>query len=546
MALFKVFRGKREDLEKVTKVDGHAYFCTDDGSFWIDYSEGNNNIVYRKQVNENDLNKINLENGEGSGAIEQKESTFTEESIIFSDGTKGTQNGDVVPGAEAKGIGAVALGGLRYDYYTSPETHAENLKIDSTSTENWGRTPTSAEGNQSFAAGGSVHAYGNFSVAMGKDAEALQDCGIVIGAGKAGMTEEEFNAYWWDSVNNKPLNSGKGKDDQGNILDFEGKSYSKSYSFGVSLGCANEARGVRSVAIGDCNTAEGYAAVAIGARGNASGANSITLNSDNKASGKDSFAAGTQTEATNDQSVAFGNNTKATGKYSFAAGTQTEATHEQSVAFGYKTKSIAPRAAVFGDQSIAQGADSLAIGYNNKAIGNKSFALGANTIAYGEASLAGGYGSVANGDWAHAWGEWSKAVGKGASTFGYGTQTGTLDSNGNILTSNDYMMAVGINNNLDEDIRDNAVFSVGTGVVGGARSTGFKVTKDGQTIAKKLITNEVCLKSNNNLARISLTDAGNLNFTDVHAVNTLATQEWVKANTICSSTIDQEFFNSLY
>ena len=60
MALFKVFRGKREDLEKVAKVDGHAYFCTDDGSFWIDYSEGNNNIVYRKQVNENDLNKINI------------------------------------------------------------------------------------------------------------------------------------------------------------------------------------------------------------------------------------------------------------------------------------------------------------------------------------------------------------------------------------------------------------------------------------------------------------------------------------------------------
>ena len=59
---------------------------------------------------------LNIENGEGSGSIQQNESTFTEESIIFSDGTKGTQNGDVVPGAEAKGIGAVAFGGLRYDY----------------------------------------------------------------------------------------------------------------------------------------------------------------------------------------------------------------------------------------------------------------------------------------------------------------------------------------------------------------------------------------------------------------------------------------------
>lgn len=29
-------------------------------------------------------------------------------------------------------------------------------------------------------------------------------------------------------------------------------------------------------------------------------------------------------------------------------------------------------------------------------------------------------------------------------------------------------------------------------------------------------------------------------------LDNVATQEWVKANTICSSTIDQEFFNSLY
>ena len=51
MALFKTFRGKREDLESVAKVDGHAYFCTDDGSFWIDYTEEGSTEVKRMQIN---------------------------------------------------------------------------------------------------------------------------------------------------------------------------------------------------------------------------------------------------------------------------------------------------------------------------------------------------------------------------------------------------------------------------------------------------------------------------------------------------------------
>ena len=57
MALFKVFRGQRNDLDSVTKVDGHAYFCTDDGSFWIDYLDGTE--IKRKQVNESEFASLN-------------------------------------------------------------------------------------------------------------------------------------------------------------------------------------------------------------------------------------------------------------------------------------------------------------------------------------------------------------------------------------------------------------------------------------------------------------------------------------------------------
>lgn len=52
MALFKVLRGQQSTLNDVAKVDGHAYFCWDDGTFWIDYKESDSATeVKRKQIN---------------------------------------------------------------------------------------------------------------------------------------------------------------------------------------------------------------------------------------------------------------------------------------------------------------------------------------------------------------------------------------------------------------------------------------------------------------------------------------------------------------
>ena len=56
MALFKSLRGKRENLPS-TKTDGYAYFCTDDGTFWIDYKD-ENNVVQRKQINAKDAETL--------------------------------------------------------------------------------------------------------------------------------------------------------------------------------------------------------------------------------------------------------------------------------------------------------------------------------------------------------------------------------------------------------------------------------------------------------------------------------------------------------
>lgn len=55
MALFKTLRGKRENLPE-KKTDGYAYFCIDDGTFWIDYLD--NNTVQRKQINAKEAESI--------------------------------------------------------------------------------------------------------------------------------------------------------------------------------------------------------------------------------------------------------------------------------------------------------------------------------------------------------------------------------------------------------------------------------------------------------------------------------------------------------
>ena len=57
MALFKQLRGKRSDLATQELHDGYAYFCTDDGTFHIDYVDDNGNLQ-RKQINENFIKQL--------------------------------------------------------------------------------------------------------------------------------------------------------------------------------------------------------------------------------------------------------------------------------------------------------------------------------------------------------------------------------------------------------------------------------------------------------------------------------------------------------
>lgn len=69
MALFKILRGNETALPK-NKTDGYAYFCTDTGSFFIDYTDGEvdlsgNLVIKRSKISAEYSDKLRyVENGE--------------------------------------------------------------------------------------------------------------------------------------------------------------------------------------------------------------------------------------------------------------------------------------------------------------------------------------------------------------------------------------------------------------------------------------------------------------------------------------------------
>ena len=57
MAVVKFLRGNHTSLDTTQKQDGYIYFCMDDGSVYIDYTDSNG-IVQRKQLNAKDAETL--------------------------------------------------------------------------------------------------------------------------------------------------------------------------------------------------------------------------------------------------------------------------------------------------------------------------------------------------------------------------------------------------------------------------------------------------------------------------------------------------------
>lgn len=278
-----------------------------------------------------------IENGESDGSIQQ---------LAYEEGSE--------KNPKATGLGAIALGGFRGD-------KPNNLPDEEDTT-------TTAEGIQAFAFGAGNHAYGNWSVAGGKDSSAYQQTSIAIGGKvQAGMTEEEFNAYYGIKLNIPGVGANYGKykevylpltqgtykisgsldsvdnggryltysngvkytihyeivydDDHNEIIkvvgdngydpvikDDSGRPYATSYANATAFGSESKALGRNSSAFGDKNIVKGKTATAFGQ------GNLISKEAYN------AIVAGQQNEVSGYNSATFGSNNNANANRALISG----------------------------------------------------------------------------------------------------------------------------------------------------------------------------------------------------------------------------------
>ena len=147
MALFKTFRGKRADLGAQELRDGFAYFCTDDGTFHIDFLD-TDGTVKRKQINAKDAETLLGHS--------------IEEFLIAS------ENGSFAHGEGSVAAGTNSYAGGQEVLAFGTASHAEGDK-------------TEAKGYASHAGGQSAAAYGDGSFAHGAEVTADAANQFVVG-----------------------------------------------------------------------------------------------------------------------------------------------------------------------------------------------------------------------------------------------------------------------------------------------------------------------------------------------------------------------------
>ena len=172
-------------------------------------------------------------------------------------------------------------------------------------------------------------------------------------------------------------------------------------------------------------------------------------------------------------SIAEGIDVIASGYASHAEGRSTIASGYASHAEGQGTTARGMYSHAEGRYTTASEDESHTEGYNTTASGYASHAEGRSTIASGAYSHAEGYYTVAN-EWAsHAEGDGTTASAKGTHAGGLGT-----------VADGKYMTAIGKHNTENSG----KAFVVGNGASERARSDGFTVDWDGNTVMKGGLT----------------------------------------------------------
>lgn len=264
--------------------------------------------------------RLNLHDGVGAGSVQQLTYKISEKN------------------PKATGLGAFALGGFRGD------------KPDGT--PNTEDTTTTAEGIQAFAFGAGNHAYGNWSVAGGKDSSAYQQVSFAFGGKvQAGMTESEFNEMYPAGV------------------DSSGRPYATSYSYAIALGDTAKALGRGSVSIGRNLKNKGNYSVLCGDNNNSDAQVSFTCGAGNLVTDT-AYAAivgGTANSVAAEKSFVIGshNSVPYQGFHSLVAGSYNYAQVNDSIVVGLENNVKGSAVIIGGRKNIVGLNNGIVLGEDN-------------------------------------------------------------------------------------------------------------------------------------------------------------------------------------
>ena len=307
--------------------------------------------------------------------------------------------------------------------------------------------------------GHNANAWGNRSMALGKDVYTTGDDSVAIGSGVAAYSKNSIAIGSNDSDGyhkTAVTDYSKEKPTEGGIAIGMGTLTNASY--GTAIGYHAMVTNVDGYALGSQASVSTDKGVAIGYKATATvGDNALALGTSATSSGRDNIAIGTQAQATSNgateertgERMALGAHSNVSGYASTAIGSYVNVNGDYSVgigshdAEGYASTNVSGARAVgigvqanvagesavgIGDTAIANGKQAVAIGKNANASNEDAFAFGTSANSSRQRALALGASANANHEDSVALG--TSALAAGNNALALGTNANVSGDNG--------------------------------------------------------------------------------------------------------------------
>ena len=306
--------------------------------------------------------------------------------------------------------------------------------------------------------GHNANAWGNRSMALGKDVYTTGDDSVAIGSGAAAYSKNSIAIGSNSDTYHKTAVTDRSKDKPtvGGIAIGMGTQTNASY--GTAIGYQAMVTNVDGYALGSQASVSTDKGVAIGYKATATvGDNALALGTSATSSGRDNISIGTQAQATSSganeegtgqrmalgaysnasgqASAAIGSGVNVSGNYSVGIGSHdekgiilsTNVAGNRAVGIGVQANVAGESAVGIGDTAIANGKQAIAIGKNANANNEDAFAFGTSAISSNKHALALGASANANG---------ADSVALGTSALASASHALALGTNANVSGEN--------------------------------------------------------------------------------------------------------------